>query len=296
MRALAAILIFAPVVFAGGDEAFFESKVRPLLAAKCHACHAESEMGGLRLDSQERILQGGSRGPAIVPKDPDSSLLVAAVRRTREDLHMPPTEALAEAEIAILEEWIASGANWPTPVELTDGPPAVSAEARSFWSFLPVRSPPVPDGDSLSPIDRFLLEALRSNGLEPAPPAEKRTLIRRLTIDLLGMPPTPEDTAVFLADHEPGAYERLVDRLLSSPRYGERMARRWLDLARYADGQSAAYEDTPLENAWRYRDWVVEAFNRDLPYDRFVVYQLAADLLPEPELFESSCVGLPRPS
>ena len=280
MRALAVILIFAPVLFAGGEEAFFESKVRPLLAAKCHACHAESEMGGLRLDSRERILQGGSRGPAIVPRDPDSSLLVAAVRRTRDDLRMPPTEALAEAEIAILEDWIASGANWPTPVELTDGPPAVSAEARGFWSFLAVRSPPVPDGDSPSPIDRFLVEALKSNGLEPAPPAEKRTLIRRLTIDLLGMLPTPEDTAVFLADHEPGAYERLVDRLLNSPRYGERMARRWLDLARYADGQSAAYEDTPLENAWRYRDWVVEAFNQDLPYDRFVVYQLAADLLP----------------
>ncbi|MDE0103414.1 MAG: PSD1 and planctomycete cytochrome C domain-containing protein [Bryobacterales bacterium] len=283
MRALAAILIFAPVLFAGDEEAFFESKVRPLLAAKCHACHAESEMGGLRLDSAERVLQGGSRGPAVVPWDPDESLLLAAVRRSRQDLRMPPTEELAEAEIAILENWIASGAVWPTSAEATAGSADLSAEARSFWSFLPVRRPAVPDGDSPSPIDRFVLEDLRWAGLEPAPPAEKSTLIRRLSLDLLGMPPTPEETSAFLADHESGAYERLVDRLLGSPRYGERMARRWLDLARYADGQSAAYEDTPLENAWRYRDWVVDAFNQDLPYDRFVVYQLAADLLSEPE-------------
>ena len=156
MRALAAILIVAPMAFADGEEAFFESKVRPLLAAKCHACHAESEMGGLRLDSPERVLQGGSRGPAVVPWDPDASLLLAAVRRSREDLRMPPTEALAEAEIAILEEWIASGATWPTTMKAADGPSALSAEARSFWSFVPVRRPAVPNGDVPSPIDRFL--------------------------------------------------------------------------------------------------------------------------------------------
>ena len=280
---LAAALVLSTVSAADSKEDFFESKVRPLLAAKCHACHTGAEMGGLRLDSLERALQGGSRGPAIAPGYPERSLLLAAVRRTRDDLRMPPTEPLSDAEIAVLEEWIASGASWPAPVRLSVAGSEIAAGARRFWSYQPVRRPDVPAGDAGGPVDRFVSVGMAEAGLEAAPLAGKRALIRRITLDLHGMPPAPAETAAFLADNSPRAYERVVDRLLASPRYGERMARRWLDLARYADGQSAAYRDTPLENAWRYRDWVVQAFNRDLPYDRFVVHQLAADLLEEPE-------------
>lgn len=276
------VLMIAVPSWSANDLRFFESKVRPLLAQKCFACHTDSEMGGLRLDSLERVLQGGSRGAAVVPGDPAGSLLLNAVRRTRDDLKMPPTEALPASEIAVLEDWIAAGATWPDT--RTSAVPAMEAtpDGREFWSFQPVRRPRVPKVDSAGVIDGFLGKRLVEAGLEPSPPADKRTLVRRLTYDLLGLPPTPAETAAFLADNSANAYQRLVDRLLGSPRYGERMARRWLDLARYADGQSAAYADTPLKNAWRYRDWVVEAFNRDLPYDRFVVFQLAADLVPGP--------------
>ncbi len=269
------------------DLHFFESKVRPLLAVKCFACHANSEMGGLRLDSAARVLQGGSRGSAVVPGDPASSLLLTAVRRTRPDLRMPPAEPLSADEVAILEEWIAAGANWPEAEATVAGTAVITPEARGFWAFREVRRPKIPGGGSAREIDQFVNDRLGKAGLEPAPPADKRTLVRRLTLALTGLPPTPEETAAFLEDESVGAYRRLVDRLLGSPHYGERMARRWLDLARYADGQSAAYADTPLKNAWRYRDWVVGAFNRDLPYDRFVVFQLAADLLPDLEREEN---------
>ena len=280
-RPVAAVLLAVSPLSAASPD-FFESKVRPLLAAKCYACHTDSEMGGLRLDSLERILEGGTRGPAVVPGEPSSSLMVAAVRRTHGELEMPPTEVLAGPEIDVLEEWIAGGAEWPSVGGSIVEAAKVSSEARDFWAFKTVRRPEVPGNDSSRAIDAFLDEGLREAGLEAAPPADKATLIRRLSFDLLGLPPTPEEVNAFLADVSFGAYERLVDRLLGSPHYGERMARRWLDLARYADGQSAAYADTPLSNAWRYRDWVVNAFNEDLPYDRFVMLQLAADLLPEP--------------
>ncbi len=272
----AIVLLSAALSLTAAEPEFFEMKVRPLLASKCYACHTKTEMGGLRLDSRDAILKGGSRGPALVPGDPEHSLLLSAVRRTRSDFKMPPSEPLSKDEIAALEQWIASGADWPQAA-------SASTQAREFWSFQPVRRPAVPEVASAKPIDNFLLAKLSEAGLEPAPPADKRTFIRRLTFDLLGLPPSPNETAAFLADPSPDAYRRLVDRLLASPHYGERLARRWLDLARYADGQSTAYADTPLPNAWRYRDWVVEAFNRDLPYDDFIVAQLAADLLPESE-------------
>ncbi len=287
MRHLAVALLFAACWLPAADPHFFESKVRPLLAAKCFACHTDSELGGLRLDSQARLLQGGSRGPAVLPGDPQGSLLLTAVNRTREDLKMPPSEPLAEAEIKILEEWIAAGATWPEVRPTVSAGAELRLSAGDFWAFKPVRRPSVPGGDPGRAIDAFLLKRMQKAGLEPMPSADKRTLIRRITLDLLGLPPTPQETAAFLADTSPGAYPLLVERLLGSPQYGERMARRWLDLSRYADGQSAAYKDTPLANAWRYRDWVVNAFNRDLPYDRFVVSQLAADLLPEPERAEN---------
>ena len=282
MRRLALALVFAVPCWSAGDLHFFESKVRPLLAERCFACHTDSEMGGLRLDSLERALQGGSRGVAIIPGDPVGSLLLAAVRRTRDDLKMPPSEALTASEIAVLEEWIDKGAVWADASRSVTPTAEVTRQSRQFWAFRPVRRPRVPSADAAGAIDAFLKDRLSEAGLEPAPPADRRTLIRRVSFDLLGLPPSPAETAAFLADDAPAAYRRLVDRLLGSPHYGERMARRWLDLARYADGQSAAYADTPLKNAWRYRDWVVEAFNRDLPYDRFVVFQLAADLEPGP--------------
>ena len=287
MKRPAAAVLLAVSSLSAGSPDFFESKVRPLLAAKCYSCHADSEMGGLRLDSFERVLQGGTRGPAVVPGQPSSSLLLAAVRRTHDELKMPPTEVLSDPEIAVLEEWIADGAEWPATADSVVAAPQISSEVRDFWAFKEVRRPEAADGDPAKPIDGFVSERLRKAGLEPAPPADKATLIRRLSFDLLGLPPTPEETAAFLADNSADAYERLVDRLLGSPQYGERLARHWLDLARYADGQSAAYADTPLPNAWRYRDWVINAFNRDLPYDQFVVLQLAADLLPEAERGEN---------
>ena len=276
-RIVAALLVAACSLF-GADARFFEKKVRPLLAAKCFACHAESEMGGLRLDSLHRALQGGTRGPALVPGEPSSSLMLTAIRRIRDDLKMPPTEPLGTDEIGVLEEWIEAGAPWS---EATVGGPKLGPQARQFWAFQPVRGSVVPDAGTQGAIDAFLAASMQTRGLAPAPPADKRTLIRRATLGVLGLPPTPQETASFVADSSPHAYTRLVDRLLESPHYGQRMARRWLDLARYADGQSAAYEDTPLLNAWRYRDWVVDAFNRDFPYDQFVLAQLAADLLPE---------------
>ena len=275
-----AALLVAACSLSGADALFFERSVRPLLAAKCFACHAESEMGGLRLDSLQRVLQGGTRGPALVAGDPDSSLMLTAVRRIRDDLKMPPTEPLGTDEIGVLEEWIAAGAPWPEAIE---GGSKLGTEARQFWAFQPVRRPLVPDAGPHGAIDAFLAARMQAQVVAPAPAANKRTLIRRATLGLLGLPPTPQETASFVAHSSPDAYARLIDRLLESPHYGERMARRWLDLARYADGQSAAYEDTPLPNAWRYRDWVVAAFNRDLPYDQFVLFQLAADLLPERE-------------
>ena len=280
MRRIAVALIFTVPCWSADDLHFFESKVRPLLAQKCFACHTDSEMGDLRLDSSERVLRGGSRGAAIVPGDPTGSLLVKAVRRTRDDLKMPPSEALTASEIAVLEQWIARGAAWADTSSSVTPTAEVTSESRQFWSLQPVRRPGPPSLESAGAIDAFVMERLAEAGLEPAPPADKRTLIRRISFNLLGLPPTPAETAAFMADDSPDAYQRLVERLLGSPHYGERMARRWLDLARYADGQSAAYADTPLENAWRYRDWIVEAFNRDLPYDRFVVSQLAADLVP----------------
>ncbi len=279
-RTVAALLLAVSSLSAGSPD-FFESKLRPLLAAKCHSCHSDSEMGGLRLDSLERVLQGGTRGPAVVPGEPSSSLLLSAVRRTHDELKMPPTEVLSEPEIAVLEEWIAGGAEWPATGGSVVAASQLSPEARDFWAFKAVARPEVAGGDPAKAIDGFVSERLLKAGLEPAPAADKATLIRRLSFDLHGLPPTPEETAAFLADNSADAYERLIDRLLGSPHYGERLARHWLDLARYADGQSAAYADTPLPNAWRYRDWVINAFNRDLPYDRFVVLQLAADFLPE---------------
>jgi len=283
---------------------FFEAKVRPLLAERCFKCHgAAKSKSGLRLDSRATLLAGGERGAAAVPGNPDESLLVQAVRRAGE-LKMPPTGALDDAEVATLVEWVKLGLPWPeASKDAADGGAASSFtdEQRAFWSFQPVKdpSPPAvldaswPRGD----LDRFVLAALEARGLAPAPPADRRTLIRRATFDLTGLPPTPEEVAAFLADESPDAFARVVDRLLASPRYGERWARHWLDVVRYTDWFDArslnpGAERADVAEAWRYRDWVVDAFNRDLPYAQFVVDQIAGDLLAEegPQGFDPSRV------
>jgi hypothetical protein len=267
---------------------FFEDKVRPVLANRCFECHGpEKKKGGLRLDSRATILKGGDRGPAVQPGRPEESLLVGAIQH-REALQMPPKNKLPPQEIAALTAWVRMGAPWPS-APVADQPhvtlqgPRFTAEQRSFWAFRSPVASPVPTvkkvGWARSPIDRFILAALEAKGLELAPPADKRTLVRRATFDLTGLPPTPAEIDAFLADASPEAFARVVDRLLTSPHYGERWGRHWLDVARYADSNGMD-ENLAMANAWRYRDYVIASFNKDKPYDEFVREQLAGDLLP----------------
>jgi hypothetical protein len=261
----ASLLVFFGLAALGKDAAFFESRVRPVLAKHCYACHAQTAMAGLRVDSREALVRGGKSGPALVAGKADASLLVQAAEHTHARLKMPPGRKLAANELADLRAWVDAGAVWP---EERGG------DGKELWSLRPVKKPA---GGS---IDGLITARLAAEGLRQGPAADKRTLLRRVTFDLTGLPPTPEETGAFLADTAPDAYAKVVDRLLASPRYGERWARRWLDVARYSDGSQGAREDTPFANAWRYRDWVVDALNRDLPYDEFVKAQIAADLLP----------------
>ncbi len=268
------------------DVAFFEKQIRPLLVRRCLSCHGENKQeSGLRLDAREHALKGGESGPAIVEGKPDESLLIEAVRY--ESLEMPPEQRLSESEVRVLEEWIRRGVPWPNgphaSLRRSRGHDFTPAE-RSYWAFQPVRAWPVPPVRNPSwcrnAIDRFVLARLESEGLAPAPPADRRTLIRRVYFDVIGLPPGPEEIKAFLLDpaDEDVAYERMVDRLLASPHFGERMAQMWLDLVRFAesDGYRA---DAFRTSAWRYRDYVVSAFNSDKPYDRFVMEQLAGDEL-----------------
>ncbi len=243
-------------------------------------------MGGLRLDSRENLLKGGSRGPAVVPGKPSESLLLRAVMQTGE-LKMPPSGKLKDAEIALLGQWIQMNAPW-ADVSQTKAKPAQA----KFWAFVPPADPKLPEVKNTawvkSPIDAFVLAGLEAKGLSPAPAADKRTLIRRATFDLTGLPPNPEDVQAFLSDSSPNAFAHVIDRLLASPQYGERWGRHWLDVVRYADSNGLD-ENLVYRNAWRFRDYVIRAFNKDKPYDQFVKEQLAGDLLPAPDdatLFE----------
>lgn len=252
---------------ASGDD-FFESKIRPLLATHCHACHTGGALGNLRLDSREGLLKGGKSGKAVVEGKPEASLLIEAVKRTHIRLKMPPVGALSTDEVASLEEWIRIGVPWPEKKEeVVATVSRISPQQKAFWSFRPL--PPV----SNATIDSFLDAKLAEAKIVPAKAADPRTWLRRVTIDLTGLPPAPEEADAFAAQPDKA---KAVDRLLASPRYGERWARHWLDLARYSDGELAASTDTPLPNAWRYRDWVVNALNQDLRYDVFVKAQIAA--------------------
>ena len=273
------------------ERRFFEEKVRPLLARHCLSCHnSQAGMGGLSLESRESALRGGGRGGAVVPGDPTRSLLVQAVRRTG-DLKMPPAGPLQSREVAVLTRWIEAGAPWG--VEAGDDTPRAGLSHWAFQPPGPVAPPPVKNRQWLrSPIDRFILARLEAAGISPSPQAGRRTLLRRLSLDLIGLPPTPREIAEFLADTRPGAYERLVNRLLDSPHYGERWGRHWLDIARYAD--SNGYSSDGNRPMWKYRDWVINALNRDMPFDRFVTEQLAGDLLPDPTRDQLVATGFHR--
>jgi cytochrome c553 len=290
------------------DEAeFFEKKVRPVLAEHCFSCHsarAKKVKGGLLLDTRAGLLKGGDSGAVVVPGKPEQSKLLEAIGYKNVDLQMPPKGRLPEAAIADLTTWVKRGAPWPRQKQsgsTTAGTGTFDLEKRKreHWAWKAIRPVPPPavrDGTwPLGPTDRFLLAALEEKGLTPAPSADRRTLIRRVSFDLIGLPPTPEEVEAFVHDLAPNAFERVVDRLLASPRFGERWGRHWLDLVRYAETRGHEF-DYPLPNAYQYRDYVIRALNADVPYDQFVTEHLAGDLLKRPrrhptEGFNESILG-----
>jgi cytochrome c553 len=278
---------------AGAD--FFEKSVRPILATRCFKCHGpQKQKARLRLDSRAALLAGGRSGPAVVPGRPGDSLLLKALHYDDEP-KMPPDGPLPAAQVAVLTTWIKQGAPWPqTTADVRPIGPAsgfhITPKDRAFWSFRPVADPPLPAVNDRSwpqqALDYFVLARLEAAHLRPVAAADRRTLIRRATFDLTGLPPTPEEVEGFLKDDAPGAFARVVDRLLASPAYGERWARHWLDVARYAEDQAHTFQARLYPQGFRYRDWLVRAFNDDMPYDRFLLEQIAADLLDEPGRLE----------
>ncbi len=283
----------------------FEKQIRPLLIEHCLQCHgADKQEGGFSLATRDALIRGGDSGTALVPGQPAASLIIKAVEYLG-DLKMPPTGKLPAEKIAALRRWVESGAAWPNAATLAPPPSAtrgfqISERQRQWWAFQPVRdaTPPAvraaewPRND----IDRFVLAKLEAAGIAPAPPAARAVWLRRATFDLTGLPPTPGEIAAYLADTSSRAEETVVDRLLSSTAYGQRWARHWLDVARYADyhdfNPKARVASCEITEAWRYRDWVVDAFNRDLPYDQFIQHQIAGDLLPPPSGAELPVDGL----
>ncbi len=273
MKRITAILLCVSAVAAASARAaetdFFETKIRPILVERCYECHSadKKQKGGLLLDTREGVLKGGDTGPALVAGDPAKSLLITAVKWTDKDLKMPPKEQLGAEQIAALEEWVKMGAPDPRSGkrELTRIEQHLE-DAKKHWAFQPV-----------PPLKAESIDALAAT---KAQPADKRVLIRRAYLDLLGVPPTPAEVEAFIADSSPKAFESLVDRLLADARYGERWGRHWLDVARYADTMGSIFNgDDTYANAWTYRDYVIKAFNDDKPYDRFILEQIAADQL-----------------
>ncbi len=274
---------------------FFEKQIRPILAERCFKCHGgEKTKAGLKLTSRATFVAGGDSGPAAVPGKPEQSLFIQAVRQ-QNDLKMPPNGKLPPQEIDQLARWVGMGMPWPetkvgNSVTARQGESyQFTGEQRRFWSFQPLRAAALPAIRTTSwprsDIDRLVLAKLEDRGLRPAQAAEKRTLIRRATFDLTGLPPTPEEIDAFLGDPSPEAFAHVIDRLLASAHYGERWGRHWLDVVRYTDSFDARILAGPgsvmdMTEAYRYRDWVVDAFNRDLPYDQFIIQQIAGDLLP----------------
>lgn len=264
---------------------FFESKIRPVLVNKCYECHstkASKVRGGLYVDSRNGLLNGGDSGAAIVPGNPAKSLLIKSLHHVG-DIKMPPKEKLPANVIADFEQWIRMGAPDPRTTDGGSWKKLSLEDAKDFWSFKPMKKTPAPKVKNAAwartEVDRFILAALEAKGLNPVADADRASLIRRLTFDLVGLPPTPEDVDAFVNDKSPNALEKVVDRLLASPHYGERWGRFWLDIARYAESNGNA-DNTPMPEAWRYRDYVIKSFNQDKPYNRFITEQIAGDLLP----------------
>ncbi len=270
---------------ANGIE-FFEKKVRPILVQHCYECHSGIERnGGLLLDSKDGLLTGGDSGAAVVSGDVERSRIIEAVRYQNPELQMPPDNSLTNADIAILEQWVTMGLPDPRTVSEAPSPTGMSVEdGRKFWSLKPVINPKLPIVQSRgwvqSPVDNFILAGLESYGLSPAETADKRSLIRRVTFSLTGLPPTVEEIRVYLTDESDNAWQKTIERLLASPQYGVRWGRHWLDVARYADSNGLD-ENLAYGHAWRYRDYVIDVFNNDKPFDRFLIEQLAGDLVPE---------------
>jgi hypothetical protein len=290
LAVIAILSNYAPLLSAAdpppGASEFFEMRIRPLLVKRCFTCHTTAHMGGLEMNGRNSLLKGGDRGPAISPDHPEDSLLLKAVAYKLEALKMPPAGKLPDNEIEDLAVWVKAGAVWPeSPTPAAPKGPAytITPEQRAFWAFRPVRTPALPSvADarwSKSAIDRLVQAKREAQGLEPNKPADKLTLLRRAYFDLIGLPPTPEQADAFLQDSSPGAFAKVVDGLLASPRYGERWGRYWLDVARYSDDKLDSEEEVPYPNAFRYRDWVINAFNTDMPYNQFVKAQIAGDLL-----------------
>ncbi|MGH9665856.1 MAG: PSD1 and planctomycete cytochrome C domain-containing protein, partial [Bryobacteraceae bacterium] len=273
----------------------FTHDVQPIFAKHCQGCHGPgAQMGGLRLDSGESALKGGSDGVVIAPGKSAASMLIRRVTSSQKGFYMPPVGTrLTSQEVAVIRTWIDAGAKVPAAA---DGQ-ASAGPKSTHWSYQPVSKPPVPDVRDRAwprnPIDNFVLAKLEQKGVAPSPEADKYTLIRRVSLDLTGLPPTPGETAKFVNDNRPDAYERLVDHLLASPHYGEKWGRFWLDLAHYAD--SDGYEkDLSRPWAWRYRNWVIDAMNADMPYDEFAIEQLAGDLLPHGTTEQKVATGFLR--
>jgi cytochrome c553 len=275
------------------DADFFENNVRPILANNCYSCHGDATTSGLKLDSRESMLKGGNRGPALIPGDPEKSLLITAVHQTT-SLKMPKGGKLTAQEVADLTEWVKHGAVWPKSAPGTVFSASVKTgiitdKQRAFWSFQPLKPVPVPvikdPRLAKNSIDKFVLAKLQQAGIPLAPQADRRTLIRRATYDLTGLPPTPEQVDAFIKDKSPKAWENLIDRLLASPQYGERWGRHWLDVARYAEDDVRGLDPKgrgfmPFSGAYRYRDWVIKSINQDMPYDQFLRLQIAGDKIP----------------
>src|SRR5262245_58814507 len=295
---LLAVLGLSTVQASPADSAdYFETRVRPILANNCYSCHANSALSGLRLDSLDAMKRGGKRGAAIIPGDPENSLMIQALRQTAADgLKMPMGGKMKDSEIDALATWIKAGAVWPKAdiaVSGSDnkGGNIIPPERKNFWSFQPLRNPPLPEvKDKAWPktaIDRFVLGRLEQEGLKPVKPASKRDLLRRATLDLTGLPPSYEEIVAFEKDASPDAFAKVIDRLLASPQYGERWGRIWLDVARFGEddyrslepGANKGRHDYP--NAYMYRDWVIQAMNDDMPYDQFTKAQIAGDLMDE---------------
>ena len=258
------------------SEAFFEAQIRPILAGTCFRCHGgERVSGGLRVDSRQGLLEGGDSGPAIIPGDPGRSLLLQAIQRQADVSAMPPAQdqALTALQVQAIRDWISAGVYWPAAAGVF--------ESAGHWAFQPIGDPIVPTQDTpwcQNEIDAFVLRTLRAARLQPKVRADRRTLLRRVTFDLTGLPPTPEELQDFEQDSAPDAFLKVIDRLLAASAYGEKWGRHWLDVVRYADtaGETADY---PVPEAWRYRNYVIDAFNSDLPFDQFVREQIAGDIL-----------------